>query len=227
MFTKTGPRSANCSGGWSVRESGMSDSAAVTYTETEAHRSWATLGLSRLKQRSLFVGVVIGRGSAGKTLLELRSSTWRWHDPASGEEIADAERRTIIERLCAALQFLGYEVDPFALEVRSGIRQLPATIWGYAGASAELVDGEKLRFAYHGKLVTVPAVLGKLKALPTQIAVGKAGVAEIRLADLKHWDPPHEAEELSQADLLLAAVNFSQVLQRQGYTVLLTKPLES
>jgi hypothetical protein len=224
MFTKTGPRAVACRDGWSVRESGsIQGSAAVIYSETETHRSWATLGLGRSKQKSLSIGIVIGRGSDGKTLIELRSSKWRWDGAANATEIADAQRRTIIERSCAALQFMGYEVDSFPIEVRSGFRQLPAAIWGYDGASAELLGGSQLRFAYHGKVVTLPVVLGRLKTLPTQIAIGKAGVAEICLADLRHWDPPHEAEELSPAGLLLAAANFSQVLQRQGYTVLLTK----
>jgi hypothetical protein len=227
-FTKTGPRSVACSDGWSVREAGsIQGSAAVIYSEAETHRSWATLGLGQKTEKSLRFGVVVGRGSAGKTLLDLQNSAWRWQGSTSGEEIADVDKPKIIERLCTALQFLGYEVDPFALEVRAGIRPLPANIWGYDGASAELVDGQKLRFFCHGKVVTLPVVLGRLKTLPTPLGAGKAGVAEIRLADLAHWDPPHEGEKLSLPDLQVAAANFSHLLQRQGYTVLLTKSPES
>jgi len=195
--------------GWSL---GTEADFFVTYSE----------GNKRLR-----VGYTYGETADGKTSFLLSASTWRWegtrgflgrilstqaHSSEWQNEITDLDkRRQILQRVKTALEFLGYPTRTYSLEVLAGLRQMPEDrVCKDDELSVELSE-EKLRICIQAKSLTVPVVLLETKQ------------AEVRFGDFQLWDPPHEKEMVGVAQQGLAIHNFTFLLAKRGYTLLVKK----
>jgi len=141
----------------------------------------------------------------GKRVLFVLYSPWRWEPWKTGPPVDRSQRQTIVDRVRAAIEFLGYGTDMANLEISGGLKERPRPV------AAQFVDNQTLQFSRENYVLTV------------QFSAAEDGRAEINLADMRRWDPPHP-RLLTPAELTLAMAAFTEAIRSQlGCPVLFRK----
>ena len=191
--------------GWSVSTEGYREDFNCCYSEGEE---------KKLKLNAYFVGNVV----------TLSLCQWRW-DGAIGEtELIDRDKRVlIIKRLVASVHpmfglFTTTDTEP--LEVEAGLRtpSKKTEVAGFAlsdiGSVAQ-VDDSHVRFTRGHTTLTLPIEFSQTSDSQER--------AEIRYADLQHWDPPHHEFRLQSSEQSLVIRKLTEFVRTQRHCPLLVR----